>query len=597
MTKKNNKDKKSTVKSDKDKPQKNNIIFFVMNKKNNKKENEDKDDENKDDDNKNDKKNDEEKKDIDHEKLFDNKEEESNIVNDEKLDDKESNDINLINKFETFDEYDDYSSSEYDDDDDEDYIPSEDYEDEDYDNEENNTTNETEEFQKNNDENDLEEGEIYEDDNEYEDDYNDDEQDDDEEDDDEQDDDDDEQDNQDEEKFNNSRNKRKADSDPLDNIFNVIIGGSSIFNKTPHLPGRNRFRLSDKELESKRKNKKQKKENFYDYFKEAKKLLPINKEINNLQDLIDLGETYDKKDKNRYVINMKALNKCLEPLKELNKFIGMKKIKEMILDLIFLRLQNIDDKSENEMWHLVVQGSPGCGKTEVSRVIGKLYYGLGIVTKNEFTQVKRSQLIGKWCGHTAAQTQDIFDKAEGGVLFIDEAYSLGNPDQKDSFTKECIDTINQNLTEKKNTVVIIAGYKEQLDESFFSYNPGLARRFKMRLSVDSYNFQELREIYLKKLYENDWQIMNDDSEKEIPLDFFERNRDIFKFNGGDMENLWSLTKVVHCRRIFGKDNSLTKKITKEDVYKAFEKYKENEEVSNRDDDKALKKYIHDTMYC
>ena len=591
MTKKNNKDKKSTVKSDKDKPQKNNIIFFVMNKKNNKKDNEDKDDENKDDDNKNDKKNDEEKKDIDHEKLFDNKEEESNIVNDEKIDDKESNDINLINKFETFDEYDDYSSSEYDDDDDEDYIPSEDYEDEDYDNEENNTTNETEEFQKNNDENDLEEGEIYEDDNEHEDDYNDDEQyDDDQEDDDEQD-------NQDEEKFNNSRNKRKADSDPLDNIFNVIIGGSSIFNKTPHLPGRNRFRLSDKELESKRKNKKQKKENFYDYFKEAKKLLPINKEINNLQDLIDLGETYDKKDKNRYVINMKALNKCLEPLKELNKFIGMKKIKEMILDLIFLRLQNIDDKSENEMWHLVVQGSPGCGKTEVSRVIGKLYYGLGIVTKNEFTQVKRSQLIGKWCGHTAAQTQDIFDKAEGGVLFIDEAYSLGNPDQKDSFTKECIDTINQNLTEKKNTVVIIAGYKEQLDESFFSYNPGLARRFKMRLSVDSYNFQELREIYLKKLYENDWQIMNDDSEKEIPLDFFERNRDIFKFNGGDMENLWSLTKVVHCRRIFGKDNSLTKKITKEDVYKAFEKYKENEEVSNRDDDKALKKYIHDTMYC
>ena len=68
----------------------------------------------------------------------------------------------------------------------------------------------------------------------------------------------------------------------------------------------------------------------------------------------------------------------------------MKKVKEMILDLIFLRLQNIEDNLENEMWHLVIQGSPGCGKTEVSRVIGKLYYGLGIVDKNEFTQVKRS---------------------------------------------------------------------------------------------------------------------------------------------------------------------------------------------------------------
>ena len=148
-----------------------------------------------------------------------------------------------------------------------------------------------------------------------------------------------------------------------------------------------------------------------------------------------------------------------------------------------------------------------------------------------------------------------------------------------------------------NTVVIIAGYKEQLDESFFSYNPGLARRFKMRLSVDEYDYKELRQIYLKKLYENNWEVMNNDEEKEIPLEFFEKNRDIFKFNGGDMENLWSLTKVVHCRRIFGKDNNLTKKIIKKDVYNAFEKYKENEEVKNRTDDKHIKKYIQDTMYC
>ena len=87
------------------------------------------------------------------------------------------------------------------------------------------------------------------------------------------------------------------------------------------------------------------------------------------------------------------------------------------------------------------------------------------------------------------------------------------------------------------------------------------------------------------------------SDKEIPLDFFERNRDIFKFNGGDMENLWSITKMVHCRRIFGKDNSLTKKITKEDLHNALEKYKENEEVKNRTDDKHIKQYIQDTMYC
>ena len=573
MTKRNNKDKKPTVKSDKDKPKKNNIILFVLNK--------NKTDVNKDNENKDNNDNDENNKDKNTDK--------SNLKNEDKKNDKElfiDDDLedNFYNKDDNEDFIDDENDEDYiDDENDEDYEDDEndeDYEDDDEDYEDN------DEDYEDNDE-DYEEGEIYDDeDDENKDDEN-------------QDDDDDDDD--DDIILNSSNNKKRKkddddDDDNMDNLFNVIIGGKGLFGSGPPPLGRRQLIFPNRELESKR-TKKRKKEKFHDYFKESKKLLPIDKEINNLQDLIDLGETYDKKDKNRYVINMKALHKCLEPLKELNKFIGMNKIKEMIMDLIFLRLQNIDDKSENEMWHLVVQGSPGCGKTEVSRVIGKLYYGLGIVENNEFTQVKRSQLIGKFCGHTAAQTQEIFDKAEGGVIFIDEAYSLGNPEQKDSFTKECIDTINQNLTEKKNTVVIIAGYKEQLDESFFSYNPGLARRFKMRLSVDNYDYKELRQIYLKKLYENNWEVMNDDEEKEIPLEFFEKNRDIFKFNGGDMENLWSLTKVVHCRRIFGKDNNLTKKIIKKDVYNAFEKYKENEEVKNRTDDKHIKKYIQDTMYC
>ncbi len=392
-----------------------------------------------------------------------------------------------------------------------------------------------------------------------------------------------------------SDKKRKLDEDiqkeqdQLDRFFNIIIGGSS----------QTLNPLMNEPLKNKRSNpkKKKKKENFYDYFKESKELLPIDKDIETLDDLIDLGKSYNSDDENRYVINMKALNKCVPALEELNNFIGMKNIKQMIIDLIFFRLQNFEDTINNEMWHLVIQGSPGCGKTEISKVIGKLYYGLGIVENDIFTQVKRSELIGKYLGHTAVQTQEIFDKAEGGVLFIDEAYSLGNPEGRDNFSKECIDTINQNLTEKKNTVVIIAGYKDQLNESFFSYNPGLSRRFKMRMNIDSYDHHDLRKIYIKKLKENKWYILNDDEENEIPIDFFEKNRDIFKFNGGDMENLWSLTKIVHARRIFGKSNDLLKKITKTDIEKALKMYQENEEVKSRDTDKDLKKYIHNTMYC
>jgi len=347
-----------------------------------------------------------------------------------------------------------------------------------------------------------------------------------------------------------------------------------------------------------KKNKKQKKndeiDDFKNYFKESDKLLPLNVEIKTLNDLIILGKTYNPDDKNRYVINLRALNKCVEPLIELDNMIGMKNIKEMIIDLIFFRLQNLED-DKDELWHLVIQGSPGSGKTEVAKIIGKLYYSLGIIKKDKFTLAKRSDLIGKYLGHTAKITQEVFDNAKGGVLFIDEAYSLGNPEQRDSFSKECIDTINQNLTENKETVVFIAGYKDQLNESFFSYNPGLNRRFKMRMTVDKYNASDLREIYIKKIRENRWNVLNDDLIKEIPLFFFEKNIDTFKYNGGDMENLWHFTKIVHSRRIFGKSQDLIKKITHIDLDNAYKLYSDNDEVKSRIDDN-ISKYILNSMY-
>ena len=273
----------------------------------------------------------------------------------------------------------------------------------------------------------------------------------------------------------------------------------------------------------------------------------------------------------------------------------MNNIKSMIIDLIFFRLQNIDDTND-DLWHLVIQGTPGSGKTEVAKILAKIYYGLGIVKKKDLTIVKRSDLIGKYLGHTAKMTQEVFNNARGGVLFIDEAYSLGNPEGRDSFSKECIDTINQNLTENRDTVLFIAGYKDQLNESFFSYNPGLNRRFKMRLTVDKYDASELRQIYLKKIKENNWNILNDNIEKEISIKFFEKNMHMFKYNGGDMENLWHLTKIVHARRIFGKSNDLLKKISLIDVENAFKLYCENDEVKSRDEI-DMDKYIMNTMYC
>ena len=395
---------------------------------------------------------------------------------------------------------------------------------------------------------------------------------------------------------NNNNDKNNIKNDNKDYNFDNNLDDFGFFDNPfgTKKTNQNKKRLIYTPLLSSRNKKiKTPEDEFKEYFKEADILLPINKEIKNIKDLIELGKTYDPNDKNRYVINLRALNKCVSSLEDLDAMIGMKNIKEMIVDLIFFRLQNINDDTD-DMWHLVIQGNPGSGKTEVAKILAKIYYGLGIVKKDKITFAKRSDLIGKYLGHTAKMTQEVFDKSKGGVLFIDEAYSLGNPEGRDSFSKECIDTINQNLTETRDTVVFIAGYKEQLNESFFSYNPGLNRRFKMRLTVDKYNAAELRQIFLKKIKDNKWSILNDDIEKEINKSFFEKNMEMFKYNGGDMENLWHLTKIVHARRIFGKSNDLVKKIILTDLENGFKLYCDNEEVKNRKDDIA--KYIQNTMY-
>ena len=119
----------------------------------------------------------------------------------------------------------------------------------------------------------------------------------------------------------------------------------------------------------------------------------------------------------------------------------------------------------------------------------------------KFTSVSAAStdLIAGYLGQTAIKTKEVIQNSLGGVLFIDEAYSLGNNEKRDSFAKECLDTLCESLTEHKDDLmVIIAGYEEQLDECFFAFNQGLNSRFTWRFHTDKYSPNELKEILIKK---------------------------------------------------------------------------------------------------
>ena len=296
-------------------------------------------------------------------------------------------------------------------------------------------------------------------------------------------------------------------------------------------------------------------------------------------------------DGKKYNINLEVLNKLTKPLLKLNSMIGLASVKGAILDMILYYLQDLEVKNTN-MLHAIIEGPPGVGKTQLGKILAEIYAGLGVIPSSKFKLVKRSDLIGQYLGHTARQTQKVIDEADGGVLFIDEAYSLGNEDKRDSFSKECIDTINQNLSEnKKKFICIIAGYADELDKCLFAYNPGLKRRFPFKYSIDGYDATELKDIFLKKVADIKWK-WDTGTEAKFAESFFEKNLAKFPYFGGDMDNLLLNCKFAHSRRIFGKHPKNKRRLTPNDIEIGFERFVKNK----KKDVGGMSEYVRNTLY-
>jgi len=329
---------------------------------------------------------------------------------------------------------------------------------------------------------------------------------------------------------------------------------------------------------------------------EIRETINIEAEVNNINDILKLINTYKNDPAIKYNINIKSLHDIKEPLEELNNMIGMKDLKNNIVDQILYFVQELHkgNLSSGDFMHTVIYGPPGTGKTEIAKIMGKIYSKIGILKKGTFKKVTRSDLIAGYLGQTAIKTSDVIKEALGGVLFIDEAYALGNPEKKDSFAKECIDTLCEALSDnKENLMVIVAGYEKELKESFFSFNQGLDSRFTWRFKTDDYTAEDLYNIFLKKVNDIGWEL---DTDSKITVDWFKKNKDYFKFYGRDIETVLAKTKIAHSKRVFCRPESEKKKITLKDLDKGFEIYLKNDDVKNRKDEQEFKKQLYSSLY-
>lgn len=244
------------------------------------------------------------------------------------------------------------------------------------------------------------------------------------------------------------------------------------------------------------------------------------------------------------------LESCLE---ELEALVGLEGVKNEVITCInLIRINNMrKEKGLPELQtsnHMVFTGHPGTGKTTVARIMAKIYKNLGVVSKGQLVETDRSGLVAGYMGQTALKTAQVIKKAKGGVLFIDEAYSLSSEEGSNDYGREAIDTLVKGMEDyRDDLVVIVAGYVDEM-KKFINMNPGLRSRFNKYINFANYSAEEMLEIF-KRQCEKAQFILTAEAE-EAAFHYFESCQDDPTFgNARGVRNFFDRVVMNQATRI------------------------------------------------
>ena len=247
-------------------------------------------------------------------------------------------------------------------------------------------------------------------------------------------------------------------------------------------------------------------------------------------------------------------------LAELDSLVGLDKVKADVKSLINLvKVRRLRQQAGLPVpplsLHLVFLGNPGTGKTTVARLLARIYHAIGVLSRGQLVEVDRSGLVAGFVGQTALKTQEVIERAKGGVLFIDEAYALANQDAPNDFGREAIEVLLKGMEDHRDDLIVIAAGYTDLMQNFIHANPGLESRFNKYFYFEDYNGAQLMAIF-RSMCEKNGYTLDDNTARGVEAalqEMYDRRDENFG-NARDVRNLFETAVARQADRVAALEN-------------------------------------------